>query len=69
MRVKHKSIIVTGSGGSCRRPDQPGLFPGQQLLGRFSTALDAANAVLHLASDEAGFISGVCLEVDGARCA
>jgi len=37
-------------------------------LGRFSTALDVANAVLYLASDEADFISGVCIEVDGARC-
>lgn len=37
-------------------------------LGRFSTALDVANAVLYLASDEATFISGVCIEVDGARC-
>jgi 3-oxoacyl-[acyl-carrier protein] reductase len=37
-------------------------------LGRFSTALDVANAVLYLASDEANFISGVCIEVDGARC-
>lgn len=37
-------------------------------LGRFSTALDVANAVLYLASDEAAFISGVCIEVDGARC-
>jgi 3-oxoacyl-[acyl-carrier protein] reductase len=37
-------------------------------LGRFSTALDVANAALFLASDEAAFISGVCLEVDGARC-
>lgn len=37
-------------------------------LGRFSTGLDVANAVLYLASDEAAFISGVCIEVDGARC-
>jgi len=37
-------------------------------LGRFSTALDVANAALYLASDEADFISGVCIEVDGARC-
>jgi 3-oxoacyl-[acyl-carrier protein] reductase len=37
-------------------------------LGRFSTALDVANAALFLASDEAAFISGVCIEVDGARC-
>src|SRR5919198_39333 len=37
-------------------------------LGRFSTPLDVANACLYLASDEAAFISGVCIEVDGARC-
>ena len=37
-------------------------------LGRFSTALDVANAALYLASSEAAFISGICLEVDGARC-
>jgi 3-oxoacyl-[acyl-carrier protein] reductase len=37
-------------------------------LGRFSTALDVASAVLWLASDEAAFISGTCIEVDGARC-
>lgn len=37
-------------------------------LGRFSTALDVANAALYLASDEAAFISGVCIEVDGGRC-
>ena len=36
-------------------------------LGRFSTPLDVANACLFLASDEAGLISGVCIEVDGAR--
>ncbi|MBW8904151.1 MAG: glucose 1-dehydrogenase [Betaproteobacteria bacterium] len=37
-------------------------------LGRFSTPLDVANASLYLASDEAAMISGVCIEVDGARC-
>ena len=37
-------------------------------LGRFSTALDVANAALYLASEEASFISGVCIEVDGGRC-
>ena len=37
-------------------------------LGRFSTPLDVANACLYLASDEAAFVSGACIEVDGARC-
>lgn len=37
-------------------------------LGRLSTPLDIANAALYLASDEAEFITGACLEVDGGRC-
>ncbi|GAB3626389.1 3-ketoacyl-ACP reductase [Pandoraea terrae] len=37
-------------------------------LGRFSTPQDVANACLYLASDDANFITGVCLEVDGGRC-
>ena len=37
-------------------------------LGRFSQPADIANAALFLASDEAAFITGACLEVDGGRC-
>jgi len=37
-------------------------------LGRLSTPLDIANAALWLASEEAAFITGVALEVDGGRC-
>jgi 3-oxoacyl-[acyl-carrier protein] reductase len=37
-------------------------------LGRFSTAEDVANACLYLASDEASFVTGVNIEVDGGRC-
>lgn len=37
-------------------------------MGRFSTALDVAQACLYLASDEASLVSGTCIEVDGARC-
>jgi 3-oxoacyl-[acyl-carrier protein] reductase len=37
-------------------------------LGRFSRPLDVANACLYLASDEAEFVTGACLEVDGGRC-
>ena len=37
-------------------------------LGRFSTPQDIANACLYLASDDAEFVTGVCLEVDGGRC-
>ena len=37
-------------------------------LGRFSQPEDMAAAALFLASDEANFLTGVCLEVDGGRC-
>jgi 3-oxoacyl-[acyl-carrier protein] reductase len=37
-------------------------------LGRLSSPKDVANAALYLASDEAEFITGVALEVDGGRC-
>jgi 3-oxoacyl-[acyl-carrier protein] reductase len=36
-------------------------------LGRLSTPRDVANAALFLASDEADFLTGVVLEVDGGR--
>ncbi|KAI1643174.1 3-oxoacyl-reductase [Daldinia loculata] len=37
-------------------------------LGRGSTPEDVANACCYLASDEAAFITGVNIEVDGGRC-
>src|SRR5690349_12636410 len=37
-------------------------------LGRMSKPMDIANAALFLASDEAQFVTGACLEVDGGRC-
>ena len=37
-------------------------------LGRLSTPQDMATAALFFASDEASFLTGVCLEVDGGRC-
>lgn len=37
-------------------------------LGRLSTPEDIARAALYLASDDAEFITGVALEIDGGRC-
>ncbi|MCP1676487.1 3-oxoacyl-[acyl-carrier protein] reductase [Natronocella acetinitrilica] len=37
-------------------------------MGRLSQPSDIASAALFLASDDAAFITGVCLEVDGGRC-
>jgi len=42
---------------------------GEVPLGRLATELDVANAALYLASDEASFINGVALAVDGGLTA
>jgi 3-oxoacyl-[acyl-carrier protein] reductase len=49
-------------------PELRAKFAGTVPLGRLSQPRDIANAVAFLASDEASFITGVALEVDGGRC-
>jgi 3-oxoacyl-[acyl-carrier protein] reductase len=49
-------------------PERRAAFRATVPLGRFSTPQDVANAALFLASDEAAFLTGVVLEVDGGRC-
>jgi 3-oxoacyl-[acyl-carrier protein] reductase len=49
-------------------PENRAKFKASIPLGRLSTPRDIANAALYLASDEAEFITGVALEVDGGRC-
>lgn len=44
------------------------LFRSSIPIGRLSTPRDMANAALYLCSDEADFITGVCMDVDGGRC-
>jgi 3-oxoacyl-[acyl-carrier protein] reductase len=49
-------------------PEKRAQFRATIPMGRLSTPLDIANAALFLASDDAAFITGACLEVDGGRC-
>ena len=49
-------------------PEARAAFIATVPLGRLSTPRDVANAALFLASDEAEFLTGVVLEVDGGRC-
>jgi 3-oxoacyl-[acyl-carrier protein] reductase len=49
-------------------PERRAAFIATVPLGRFSTPGDVANAALFLASDEAGFLTGNVVEVDGGRC-
>ncbi|WP_448188124.1 SDR family oxidoreductase [Azospirillum sp. sgz301742] len=49
-------------------PEKRAQFKASVPLGRLSTPQDIANAALFLCSDEAEFLTGICLEVDGGRC-
>ncbi|WP_425407256.1 glucose 1-dehydrogenase [Hwanghaeella sp.] len=49
-------------------PEKRAAFKATVPLGRFSQPADIANAAVFLVSDEAEFLTGVCLEVDGGRC-
>lgn len=49
-------------------PERRAQFVASVPIGRLSQPRDVANAALYLASDEADFITGACLEVDGGRC-
>lgn len=60
--------LVTEFMGMPDTPDNRKKFLATIPLGRYSTPRDVANACLYLASDEAEFITGACIEVDGGRC-
>jgi 3-oxoacyl-[acyl-carrier protein] reductase len=49
-------------------PERREQFRSTVPLGRLSQPRDIANAALFLCSDEAEFLTGVCMEVDGGRC-
>jgi 3-oxoacyl-[acyl-carrier protein] reductase len=64
MRLQGKIAIVTGAGSGF----------GEGIARRFAAegarvvVNDIATAAVFFASDEAAFITGACLEVDGGRC-
>jgi 3-oxoacyl-[acyl-carrier protein] reductase len=49
-------------------PERRAQFVASIPLGRLSQPSDVATAAVFFASDEASFITGACLEVDGGRC-
>jgi 3-oxoacyl-[acyl-carrier protein] reductase len=49
-------------------PERRAAFIATVPLGRFSTPGDVANAALFLASEDAAFLTGNVVEVDGGRC-
>ena len=55
--------------GTPDTPEERERFAKGVPLGRMSEGTDIANAAIYLASDEAAFVSGVNLPVDGGRLA
>ncbi len=49
-------------------PERRAQFIASIPLGRLSQPTDIAAAAVFLASDDAAFVTGACLEVDGGRC-
>ena len=74
IRVNCVNPVISATGllsefmGVPDTPENRKKFTATIPLGRFSTPDDIANACLYLGSDEAAFITGACLEVDGGRC-
>jgi 3-oxoacyl-[acyl-carrier protein] reductase len=59
--------LLTAFMGAPDTPENRAKFLATIPMGRMSTPRDVANACLYLASDDADFITGVVLEVDGGR--
>lgn len=64
--IGETGLTATFMGGDT--PELRAKFVASVPLGRMSQPTDIAAAVLYLASDEAAFITGIALEVDGGRC-
>jgi 3-oxoacyl-[acyl-carrier protein] reductase len=63
-----ETALLTTFMGVEDTPENRARFIATIPLGRLSRPADVANAALYLCSDEAEFITGVCLDVDGGRC-
>jgi 3-oxoacyl-[acyl-carrier protein] reductase len=66
--VAGETALLAEFMGGQDTPEMRAKFIATIPLGRLSRPLDVANAALYLASDEAEFITGACIEVDGGRC-
>ncbi|KAJ8105276.1 hypothetical protein OPT61_g10277 [Boeremia exigua] len=74
IRVNSICPLVTGTGlfssftGMEDTPENRKKFIGNVPMGRIGEVEDVVNACVFMASDEASFITGTNLEVDGGRC-
>jgi 3-oxoacyl-[acyl-carrier protein] reductase len=66
--VMGETALLESFMGMPDTPENRAKFVATIPLGRMSQPRDIARAALYLASDEAEFITGVVLEVDGGRC-
>jgi meso-butanediol dehydrogenase/(S,S)-butanediol dehydrogenase/diacetyl reductase len=60
---------LTAAGFSGPTAEHGRKIAAQVLPGRFGEAAEVAGAALFLASDDASYVTGACLSVDGGRAA
>ena len=74
IRVNAICPLLSGTGlfeqftGEKDTPEARAKFLFNVPMGRLCDPSDIASAALYLASDEARFVRGVCLKVDGGKC-
>lgn len=74
IRVNCVNPVIAATGlvaefmGAPDTPENRKKFLATIPMGRYSTPEDVANACLYLASDDAAFVTGTSIEVDGGRC-
>ncbi len=74
IRVNCVNPVISATGlltefmGVPDTPENRARFTATIPMGRFSTPEDVAGACVYLASDDAKFVTGVSIEVDGGRC-
>ena len=65
--VENAYAVVYSTAVKADNPEMVAARDSAVPMGKMGTAWDIANAAIFLASDEAKFITGVCLPVDGGQ--